>query len=417
MVLMESPNHGPYYLERGSDELRDDAEVVKYAVEHIGDTLQYASLRLMDDESVVRAAVTRDGLSLQYASPRLKNDQEIVLLAISRSWEAFSYASDELKNNYEVAIAAVTKDGEAYELLSDALKSNVAVVCRAMEHTFKIAEVLYCAPDEIKGNRQVAMTAIRQCAGIGEMEFMHQLSDELASDPDIVLAVLEASQIPSHSARKLLLRPLNRMGEHLIRLEELHRSYGDHLFDPIARYKKYRTVEGYYSKRRVLENNTDTVDYREWHRKRWEHIWLVGQVILCMKGLRGLEEGEDEYSNPPDCIRSIIEFSGLDQPLRLHNRALIPIVNKFIELDMALELWQDDTPWILHGEMVTIEDVESRNQPDLEPRVRLVPFRGAVTNNFDRINDDDLFPGIYSDDEVAERMIAELSIEELSIDG
>lgn len=69
----------PQYLEFASDLLKDDKEVVSYAVSQQWGTLKFASNRLRKDKEVVRQAAKEDFRALEYADESLYNDEEFML--------------------------------------------------------------------------------------------------------------------------------------------------------------------------------------------------------------------------------------------------------------------------------------------------------------------------------------------------
>lgn len=90
MAIIYLSNYG-YRIDRFSERLRDDQEVVLAAVKSIGWTLgphytplAHASKRLQDNREVVLEAVKRDGHALRYASKRLQDDEEIVFEAVKK---------------------------------------------------------------------------------------------------------------------------------------------------------------------------------------------------------------------------------------------------------------------------------------------------------------------------------------------
>lgn len=68
--------------------------------------LAYASDQLKDNKEVVLYAVKNNGLQLGYASERLKNDAEVVFEAVSQDGQALEYATN-FRKNYKIILAAM----------------------------------------------------------------------------------------------------------------------------------------------------------------------------------------------------------------------------------------------------------------------------------------------------------------------
>jgi hypothetical protein len=62
-------------LQFGSEEQKNDREIVKVALKENGDSLQFASRQLRNDKNIVLKAVR------QKSSPRIKNNMEFVWIA------------------------------------------------------------------------------------------------------------------------------------------------------------------------------------------------------------------------------------------------------------------------------------------------------------------------------------------------
>jgi hypothetical protein len=68
-------------LQFGSEEQKNDKEIVKVALKENGDSLQFASRELRNDKNIVLKAARQKSSSIRFASPRLKNNKEFVWIA------------------------------------------------------------------------------------------------------------------------------------------------------------------------------------------------------------------------------------------------------------------------------------------------------------------------------------------------
>lgn len=92
--------------------------------------------KLQDSDLYVQRAVTQNGLAIQFASDRLKNEVDILDWALEQNGLALQYASDSKRKNYGMVLLAVQQNGKAlqYALVgSDDYTDNVAVVKAATE--------------------------------------------------------------------------------------------------------------------------------------------------------------------------------------------------------------------------------------------------------------------------------------------
>ena len=53
-------------------DIKDNTDIVSYAVENNGNALKYASTRLKDNERIVKLAIKNNSKAIKYASSRLK---------------------------------------------------------------------------------------------------------------------------------------------------------------------------------------------------------------------------------------------------------------------------------------------------------------------------------------------------------
>lgn len=87
-----------------------------------GDNLKNAPEDLKNDIDVVKAAVQKNGLALAYASLDLQNNPYIVLLAVTNCGLAYLHASECVKSQKHIALAACRENIAVYPHLPDFLK-------------------------------------------------------------------------------------------------------------------------------------------------------------------------------------------------------------------------------------------------------------------------------------------------------
>ena len=159
-----------------NDKYMDDKEIVLKLVSHIsrvGLFLEKVSDRLKKDKEVVMEAIKRDIHTLEYASDALKSDKEFILELVKQDVWTLQYASDELKNNRDVVTEAIKRDFSTLsltknkELVIEIVKNNV----RALEFVNK----------ELLDDKDFAMNIIKIDANA-----IHYISNRLVNDSDIL---------------------------------------------------------------------------------------------------------------------------------------------------------------------------------------------------------------------------------------
>jgi Domain of unknown function (DUF4116) len=99
-------------------------ELWKDYVSLCAENLKNAPTDIKNNAEIVKAAVQKNGLTLAYASPELRNDPYIVLIAVTNCGLAYHYASDSCKSCRYIALAACRENMAIYEHLSDSLKKD-----------------------------------------------------------------------------------------------------------------------------------------------------------------------------------------------------------------------------------------------------------------------------------------------------
>ena len=67
-----------------------------------GQALYYASEELRNDKEVVRVAVENKGIIIKYASKTLIDDKELAEIAVKQNKQAFHFISDKSKKDEDI---------------------------------------------------------------------------------------------------------------------------------------------------------------------------------------------------------------------------------------------------------------------------------------------------------------------------
>ena len=163
LVIEVIQEHG--YSELGSsvpEELRNDEDVVRAAIENHGAHLAWASSELCDKREIVLAAVKNFGFALEFASPRLRDDTEIVRIAIRSPFFILEFASERLRGNRELVLFAIqnheTRGDDILAFASPALRDDAAVVLAAVQ---KHGYSLKFASDALRDHPEIVFAAVR----------------------------------------------------------------------------------------------------------------------------------------------------------------------------------------------------------------------------------------------------------------
>lgn len=148
----------PAAFQWASVELKDDAGVVRAAVEKCGRSLMHASREMKNNYDIVMTAVQSKGIALYYASSDLRDDIDIVMAAIRNDGRAFRCASSRLRGTYDVAMAAAQSRPDILAFASPEMRDNEDIMRTAIEYGGGMA--INCASDRLRDNSSFIAMAI-----------------------------------------------------------------------------------------------------------------------------------------------------------------------------------------------------------------------------------------------------------------
>jgi len=234
-IMMYLMKRKPLLLQKLSEILRKDKDVVFIAVSNDGLALNHAE-NFKDDKDVVIAAVKKNGCALMDASDNLKNDKEVVLEAFKTCDHAVLYISPEFKQNEEVILAAVKNHGRAFQYVPKIFKDKKKIVLAALkthsdaflfvsERLKKDPEVILAvidrneyalkdAPPELKANKETVIKAVKK---FGKALFY--ASKELQEDEDVVKYAVSQDDILFQKVSE------NMRGNKIVVLNAIHKNW------------------------------------------------------------------------------------------------------------------------------------------------------------------------------------------------
>lgn len=126
----------PEYISVASDDLKQDLEIVLYALKKDGYVLNSLSDNIRDNFDIVKCAVKSNGLALQFASERLRDNLDIVLIAL-KEYDTYKYVSDRLKRNKEVIIKALESGDNISDEIPEDIKNNIELMKEIDKYIYK----------------------------------------------------------------------------------------------------------------------------------------------------------------------------------------------------------------------------------------------------------------------------------------
>ena len=149
----------PEQLLLAPESIRDDAVLVKLALESFRLVLPYATERLRADRSVVMTAVTHNGIALQYAAPHLRADRDLVLAALGkRTGSALEFACPDLRAQRRTCEAGLRYGGNAFLFIAERYKWERPMALVAVRHEGRILQFLGA---KFRDDEEVVRAAIR----------------------------------------------------------------------------------------------------------------------------------------------------------------------------------------------------------------------------------------------------------------
>ncbi len=236
----------PWLLSNVADTLKDDYDIIFFAVNKDGLSLKSASLRLQQDTVIVRAAIRQNAAAFQYTTISMRDNEGLCLLAISGDWTMAQYFSLRLKGDTAFArlvfkvrprcfqyFSSNVQDIKEFALLALADSVNIAYVSQKLRKdrdVVLLAFTIRCdAIDNIDAallnDSSFARAALKICPGyysyyssairdikdiaLGVVGYSsaayYFVSSRLAADRDVaLLAVKQDCDMINHVASKLL---------------------------------------------------------------------------------------------------------------------------------------------------------------------------------------------------------------------
>lgn len=155
---------------------------------NIGDKKQDTSNINWDDALSVKSVLSMSGsnFNFSYASERLKDDEDMVLFAVCNNWRSLEYASHRLRANRIIIKAAMVGSVFAIKFANE----NPALKELFLDAVMRNGETLAHANESLKDDERLVIEAIRRSA----KPLLHA-SPRLRSDPKFILKALKFNRL------------------------------------------------------------------------------------------------------------------------------------------------------------------------------------------------------------------------------
>ncbi len=146
-----------------SERLRNNKEIAIIAASGAWYALGEMPDAMLDDKDVVLSAVQNQdvGGHIEKISDRLKKDIEIVIASVLKDNRSLEYFPDEFKDNNNVIEACLKGHGSAYKYFSERFKNDRN---KALQMSTKWDFDLSAAPEIFKNDREIVKNAIKEDA-------------------------------------------------------------------------------------------------------------------------------------------------------------------------------------------------------------------------------------------------------------
>lgn len=194
VVMCAVDNYG-FALRHAALPLRNNPAIVLRAVAQYYDALMYASEELRSNKEFVKRVISRPncGYALRCASPELRDDAEMMRLAIEHETPnggvTLCYASDKWLRDKEFAHECITRNWANWNCMAPELKRDRGLVLAAIESARVNHELTYNIVEHmdplLRADKEVMLAAVARNAA-----WYVLAAPELRRDPDMVRTAL-----------------------------------------------------------------------------------------------------------------------------------------------------------------------------------------------------------------------------------
>jgi hypothetical protein len=130
---MESLKFSTSNLKHASTKLRDNEELVLFAIKINPNSFKYASKKLRENKNFVKKALSICHCVIEHVSYEFKADRNIMMDCIKKDGLCLKFASEELQNDREFVIEAITNNGYSLIYASEFQKNQKDIIMKAIK--------------------------------------------------------------------------------------------------------------------------------------------------------------------------------------------------------------------------------------------------------------------------------------------
>jgi len=189
-------------LAYADDNLRNDLDLISYALLHNFRAINYLDKKYLDDFDFVNSVIDKiENAEVRYNTPRQnKTNQAAILFTMSHQASTlFGNISHNLRNNRDIVLRLLKLCGGLYTYLNKNFQEDEEIALTAISNN---GEIYYAMPDRFKNDLNFAKIALENCV---EFHIYMQFPDELRRDKQFLLDFLNKDLNKRYSIYQFLL--------------------------------------------------------------------------------------------------------------------------------------------------------------------------------------------------------------------
>ena len=193
-------------LELASEELRQDPEIIKYAIE---ETKGKLDLKLVDtkNKDIMKSVLKKDGLLIKYVDESLREDEELAIIALKQNIAAICYLPEKIKDNKEIMIMAIKMNPAVIKYVSKRLQNDKDIAITAIKEN---ALAIKYVSKEIQADEEIMLMVVKQNGLL-----LEYASENLKNDVRILKTAIKQNVDAIRYAPEIIRQDRNIMKEAL----------------------------------------------------------------------------------------------------------------------------------------------------------------------------------------------------------
>ena len=230
-------------IKYASDRLKADKDVALTAVKNFGWAIELVSPRLANDPDIALVAIKDRPAVFEEVSDGLKGNPEFVLKALKEGCNIYSYLSDDLKERRDIVLAALSFNGRLIaKEIPDEYCGDKEVVETAIKGGAVQSDLSRCPAEAWNDDKELALQIIKNAQNVTNWDSfkLKDFSADIKDDKDVVLYALRS--LGEYPALKTLVAASERLkGDKEVALEAVkqYEGCGDIISEELRHDKKF----------------------------------------------------------------------------------------------------------------------------------------------------------------------------------